>query len=1047
MFVCPSDLFLLPPPNPRPNILPNRGYNTQVLQWNINGIQNKLDELLHHMENSKILIAAIQETKLTRLSKERKTPNYTFVRQDRGRDKGGGLAFLIHKEVSFNLEKTPARLAQDPYLESMTISIPSKDSPLYIRNVYIPPQSSCASGYAPPLNDLFTGLGDSYYILGDMNAHNILWHSDATNDTRGEELADAVSNQDAAIINLDMPTRVTSTASTAPDVSIASSNLIPVTNWKVENKMSSDHQPITISLTAELTKSNSKHQTFINFSKADWPKFTSFTESIFSKARPVRDVHKAEKFFRKTLQKASKKYIPAGRIPQTFNALPTEAARLINQRDEIKKANPADNRLSDLNKQINKTINEHRKKKWIEHLSTCQPGSKKLWTTIKSLGNQPQQPSNQGISFNDKTYSHAKKIADQFNRQYTPESKKKPNQALRRTLRSLKKKSKHQQIIFTPEQTLAAIKKAKNSKALGPDDLSPVTLKHLGPNAINFLTEIFNKCMKDSIIPSIWKTAKIIPLLKPGKQSNLGPSYRPVSLLSPAIKILEALLLPYVTEAVQLADHQHGFRKGRSTCTALYSIIDHVHKGLNRKKPSHRTVSVAIDLSRAFDTVDHQLLLDDINQLHLNDYIKRFLCAYLRGRQTYVVFRNSRCKYRKVKQGVPQGGVLSPVLFNLYMASMPQPPGDIKLVSYADDSNILNSGPVIEPIVKELNSYLNVLDTWFKSRNLFISPSKSSATVFTTFSNEVSMELGVEIAGEKVPTVKKPKILGITFDGLLSFREHTKNLKSNIQSRNNILKALTGTSWGKEKEVIVNTYKATGQSLLNYCCPIWTPALSKTSWEDLQTAQNTALRVATGCHMMSDTDHLHSETKVMQVRQHCEMLSKQFLLATQKSGHPNKVDLNSPPPPRQMKQTLKSKFGKEVKNISRPNLPEADYKSRLKVIHTKSVKDLISSTTNKVLNARPPEISKTERDLPRATRSTLAQLRSGYSTYLNSYKARIDKTGSTVDKCPNCDSSHTTSHLFNCRQNPTSLTAKDLWKNPVKTARFLNLATDVDDHG
>ena len=134
-----------------------------------------------------------------------------------------------------------------------------------------------------------------------------------------------------------------------------------------------------------------------------------------------------------------------------------------------------------------------------------------------------------------------------------------------------------------------------------------------------------------------------------------------------------------------------------------------------------------------------------------------------------------------MKQGVPQGGVLSPVLFNLYMASMPQPPGDIKLVSYADDSTILNSGPVIEPIVKELNSYLNVLDTWFKSRNLFISPSKSSATVFTTFSNEVSMELGVEIAGEKVPTVKKPKILGITFDGLLSFREHTKNLKSNIQ--------------------------------------------------------------------------------------------------------------------------------------------------------------------------------------------------------------------------------------------------------------------------
>ena len=717
------------------------------------------------------------------------------------------------------------------------------------------------------------------------------------------------------------------------------------------------------------------------------------------------------------------------------------------QRDDIRKANPADNRLKDLNKDINDQINEHRKQKWQEHLAKCQPGSKQLWSTIKSLGNQPQQPNNQGIEFNNKVHNHAKQIADKFNKQYTPHSNTKPDKTLRRTLRNLKKKSKHQKIIFTPAQTTAAIKKAKSSKALGPDNLSPIMLKNLGPSAINYLTQIFNKCMEHSIIPSIWKTAKIIPLLKPGKPSNLGPSYRPVSLLSPAIKTLEALLLPFVNEAVQLAPHQHGFRKGRSTCTALQSIINHVQTGLNRKQPVHRTVSVAIDLSRAFDTVDHRILLNDILNLNLNDYIKRFLCAYLRGRQTYVLFRNSTCRYRKVKQGVPQGGVLSPVLFNLYMSSMPSPPGNIVLVSYADDSNILNSGPKIQPVVKELNSYLDTLNSWFKNRNLFISPAKSSATLFTTFSGEVSEELGVEIAGEKVPTVKKPKILGVTFDNLLSFNQHTKNLKTSIQSRNNILKALTGTTWGKDKETIVNTYKATGQSLLNYCCPIWTPALSDTSWDQLQIAQNTALRTATGCHINSDPDHLHAETKVMKVRSHCEMLSKQFLLATQKPQHPNKVDLQTPPPPRLMKKTLKSSFGDEIKQISYPNMSDNDYKAGLKRIHTRSVQNAIrTANVSKVTNTRPPEISKTELKLPRTTRATLAQLRSGYSVYLNSYMARIDKTKTTVDKCPNCDNSHTTEHLFNCPNKPTNLTVTDLWKNPVKAARFLNLAT-IDDHG
>ena len=103
---------------------------------------------------------------------------------------------------------------------------------------------------------------------------------------------------------------------------------------------------------------------------------------------------------------------------------------------------------------------------------------------------------------------------------------------------------------------------------------------------------------------------------------------------------------------------------------------------------------------------DHQLLLQDINALPLNGHIKRFLCAYLRGCQTYVYFRGSNSSFRKFKQGVQQGGVLSPLLLNLYMSSMPSPPGNILVITYADDSNILNSGSIIEPVVKDFNKYL-----------------------------------------------------------------------------------------------------------------------------------------------------------------------------------------------------------------------------------------------------------------------------------------------------------------------------------------------------
>ena len=164
-------------------------------------------------------------------------------------------------------------------------------------------------------------------------------------------------------------------------------------------------------------------------------------------------------------------------------------------------------------------------------------------------------------------------------------------------------------------------------------------LKNIGTHAIHFITNVYNKVVNTATIPPLWKVGRIIPLPKPGKPADEGPSYRPISLLSPTAKILESILLKPLQEAVNLAPHQHGFRKGRSTLTALQELSTHVKTGLNKRKPVDRTVMVAIDLSRAFDTIDHEILIKDVIALPLNGHIKRFLSAYLRGRQTYVEFR------------------------------------------------------------------------------------------------------------------------------------------------------------------------------------------------------------------------------------------------------------------------------------------------------------------------------------------------------------------------------------------------------------------------
>ena len=124
------------------------------------------------------------------------------------------------------------------------------------------------------------------------------------------------------------------------------------------------------------------------------------------------------------------------------------------------------------------------------------------------------------------------------------------------------------------------------------------------------------------MIPAIWKTSTIIPLLKPGKPAEDSTSYRPVSLLCPAIKILERLMLPYLNEHLTIPDFQHGFRAQHSTVSALHDFTESIAKGFNKKKPADRTLLVQIDLSKAFDMVSHKKLLVDLYNLDLPDGIK-----------------------------------------------------------------------------------------------------------------------------------------------------------------------------------------------------------------------------------------------------------------------------------------------------------------------------------------------------------------------------------------------------------------------------------------
>ena len=196
----------------------------------------------------------------------------------------------------------------------------------------------------------------------------------------------------------------------------------------------------------------------------------------------------------------------------------------------------------------------------------------------------------------------------------------------------MKRKYLTSAVTFTTYQVTKGISSCINTRAFGPDKLSIVHLKHLGSRGIEYITALFNNCVTSCRIPSIRKSSIVIPIPKPDKDCSLGTSYRPISLLCPAANVMEALLLPTINSLLLPSADQHGFRPIHTITSALLQLTSDIATGFNQRKPTHRTGCVAVDLTAAFDTVNHNVLLSKIVRSTLPEATCRWLSNYLGGR-------------------------------------------------------------------------------------------------------------------------------------------------------------------------------------------------------------------------------------------------------------------------------------------------------------------------------------------------------------------------------------------------------------------------------
>lgn len=395
---------------------------------------------------------------------------------------------------------------------------------------------------------------------------------------------------------------------------------------------------------------------------------------------------------------------------------------------------------------------------------------------------------------------------------------------------------------FTIEEISDAIKSLKYNKAPGLDDLRVEQLKHFGTDTLKWLLKLMNSCINTCHIPKIWRKARVIALLKPGKEPSEPKNFRPVSLLCHLYKVLEKMILNRIGTFVdtRLIAEQAGFRPGKSCSSQVLNLTQYIEDGYESKLI---TGMAFIDLSAAYDTINHKKLTYKVYELTKDFSLTKFIECSLQNRRFFVNLQNKTSRWRKQKNGLAQGSVLAPLLFNIYVNDQ-SIDANTRHFIYADDTAVGAQGKTFEEIETKITVALEKLAIFYDRNNLKANPSKSQICTFHLNNSQAQKCLDITWRGEKLQHCNTPKYLGVKLDRTLSFNQHCSDTKKKVIARNNIIRKLAHSTWGAHPHTLRTSALALSISAAEYAAPVWR---NSTHAKQVDVAVNDTLRVITGC--------------------------------------------------------------------------------------------------------------------------------------------------------------------------------------------------------
>ena len=797
----------------------------------------------------------------------------------RSSGRGGGLAIYVNKRIceesDIDSEFNPNPEPENVNGEFQFIKIKSfkgSNRTAILGNVYRSPSRN-----AEKFNALFDNVlqklhrhakNKFLYLVGDFNQDLIKYDTDANS----QNLIDMCMSHGLAQL-VSRPTRITNSSATLIDhvytnnvENVKSCNVLTVdltdhlaTHTKIAFKNCGGNLAIRKRTVAGSDKkelrifneaSNNQFESLIKGenweeihddmdAQSQYEKFNEIYMRHYNNAYPL---NKDKKTRRKNERKNPKPWM----LPWLEDA----CARKNNLYHEFVNTPTAENKAKydKMNEFCAKHIDIAKLRYRTKYFNEYRDNSRKQWQMINELLNRSKRNMqvNKLISKDGKVHNTPLDIAEKFNEYFANIASNLKTEICNRsdvtadeTYKQFLQQPVENEICLSrvgPHEVHKIVKNFKNKSTLD----TKISALKIANNSFNFtsvLAKVINKSFEEGVFPHQLKVARVVPIFKEGSKTDVG-NYRPISLLSSISKIYEKImhcrLMEFLNFNGVLHEMQYGFRQGRSCEHALLKAQQVLLDSLSRRQVS---LLLLIDFSKAFDMVEHSVLLKKLEHYGIRGTALQWIASYLENRTQFVSIDGTDSKTRHMKYGVPQGSILGPLLFIIYINDIPNISQIAKFILYADDANIIITGNNIADVDEQLRELSKILLKWVNSNGLCLNLKKTKYMIFTR-SRNVELPSILKIAEVPIERVTEGRFLGVIVDENLTWSRHIKTIQTKMARYIGLMYKLKKQL---PQKVRIQIYHSFVQSHINYCSLVWGFS-AKSNIESLFRIQKKAMR-------------------------------------------------------------------------------------------------------------------------------------------------------------------------------------------------------------